>query len=326
MARRSARRRGARHRGAVHLGTPSARTQDDIRVSPKTVAAYLHETRRVEGLVGPDGAADFNVGIVRYEYDYPENVVLTDKTRHANVNVTRVYWEHLGRPIFEKTVDRVADPALAPYYVSMHKPHQGMYLATPSLLTAWKVRPKCRFHEIRDRPSHPSNPSQPTEGTQRVWMSSQMLYGNRHCAVKQLLPAENFGQLTVLHLPNKNYRRVGKQGRLGGSDNAPKNEFSDGTEVFQRASPDLMKALELHVEVKRQFPHLQSSNVGGEGTGYTGIRMVDTDINLSKLWSNHRAAAEQKLKAYKAYVDRGGYMVDADMDIDLDEWRTTSSI
>ena len=33
---------------------------------------------------------DPNVGIVRYEYDFPENIVMTDKTRHANVNVTRV--------------------------------------------------------------------------------------------------------------------------------------------------------------------------------------------------------------------------------------------
>jgi hypothetical protein len=51
---------------------------------------------------------------------------MTDKTRHASVNVTRVYWEHLGRPIFEKTVDKVEDDALSPYYVSMHHPHQGM--------------------------------------------------------------------------------------------------------------------------------------------------------------------------------------------------------
>lgn len=304
-------------------------TEDDIRVSPKTVAAYLHETRRVASLVGPARAADFNVGIVRYEYDYPEDVVLTDKTRHANVNVTRVYWEHLGKPVFGKAVEKVAEPALAPAYVSMCGPHQGMYLATPALLAAWRdreARPRCRFDEIRDRPSHPSNPSQPTEGTQRVWMSSQMLYGGRHCAVTQLLPVENFGQLTVLHLPNKNYRRVGKQGRLGGGDDAPKNEFRDGSEVFRKSHPDLLKGLELHVEMRRQFPDLQTSNVGGKEGGYAGIRMVDTDIDFRRLYRNHKAAAEQKLAAYKAYVDRGGYMVAADMDIDLDAWRTTSSV
>lgn len=268
------------------------------------------------------------MGIVRYEYDFPENVVITDKTRHASVNVTRVYWEHIGRPVFEKSVDKVEEKALFPYYIAMHKPHQGMYLVTPSLLKAWKVRPNCRFNEIRDRPSHPNNPGQPTEGTQRVWMSSQMMYGGRHCAVKQLIPVENFGQLTVLHLPNKNYRRVGKQGRLGGSDNAPKNEFSDGTEVFQRASSELLKGLELHIEIKRQFPNLQTTNVGEDGgrKRYTGIRMVDTDINFRNMHKNHRAAAETRLEAYKAYVERGGYMVASDMDIDMDDWRTTSSL
>lgn len=290
------------------------------------MAAYLHETNRVESLVGPQDATDFNVGIVRYEYDFPENVVMTDKTRHASVNVTRVYWEHLGRPVFEKSVDKVENEALAPYYISMHHPHQGMYLVTPDRLRAWRDRgPNCRFNEIRDRPARKDNPSQPTEGTQRVWMSSQMMYGGRHCGIKQLLPVENFGQLTVLHLPNKNYRRVGKQGRIGGHDNAPKNEFSDGTEVFVRPSDLLLKALELHIEMKRNFPNLQNTNVG-EGKAYTGIRIVDTDIDLRKIGKNHRSSAESRLEAYRAYVARGGYMVDSDMDIDIDEWRTTSSV
>ena len=101
-------------------------TEDDIRISPTTVAAYLHETNRVESIVGSQHATDFNVGIVRYEYDFPENVVITDKTRHATENVTRVYWEHLGKPVFEKAVDKVEDDALSPYYVSMHLHHQGM--------------------------------------------------------------------------------------------------------------------------------------------------------------------------------------------------------
>lgn len=98
------------------------------------------------------------------QYWTPENVVITDKTRHASVNVTRVYWEHLGRPIFEKSVDKVQDEKLAPYYISMRKPHQGMYLVTPELLRAWKDRgPKCRFNEVRDRPSNPKNPHFPSQ-------------------------------------------------------------------------------------------------------------------------------------------------------------------
>jgi len=80
------------------------------------------------------------------------------------VNVTRVYWEHLGRPIFEKSVDKVQDEKLAPYYISMRKPHQGMYLVTPELLRAWKDRgPNCRFDEVRDRPSNPKKPHLPSQ-------------------------------------------------------------------------------------------------------------------------------------------------------------------
>jgi len=300
-------------------------TEDDIRISPTNLAAYLHETRRVEDLVGTKHATDFNVGIVRYEYDFPENIVITDKTRHATENVTRVYWEHSGKPVFEKTVDKVEDSALEPYYVSMHHPHQGMYMVTPTLLKAWKDRPKCRFNEVRDRPSAKSNPSQPTEGTQRVWMSSQMMYGGRHCGITQLLPVENFGQLTVLHLPNKNYRRVGKQGRLGGSDNSPKNEFSDGTEKFTPTHPDLLKGLELHIAIKKQFPDLKTTNVG-EGNSYKGIRMVDTDIKLSQLYKNHKTRAGKLLDEYSAYVARGGYLIDSDMDIDIASWRILNSM
>ena len=79
-------------------------TEDDIRVSPRTVGAYIEETQRVEKIFGGGDSgssssssskpSDFNVGIVRYEYNYPNNVIIDDKTRHATQNVTRVYWEH----------------------------------------------------------------------------------------------------------------------------------------------------------------------------------------------------------------------------------------
>jgi hypothetical protein len=69
-------------------------TEDDIRVTPGTVAAYWSETKRVQELVGLEQSKNFNIGIVRYEYNWPNNVIIDDKTRHATQNVTRVYWEH----------------------------------------------------------------------------------------------------------------------------------------------------------------------------------------------------------------------------------------
>ena len=55
-------------------------TEDDIRVTPKTVGAYMEETNRLKRTLGTRRAADFNVGIVRYEYNFPSNVVIDDKT------------------------------------------------------------------------------------------------------------------------------------------------------------------------------------------------------------------------------------------------------
>ncbi|KAL3927187.1 MAG: hypothetical protein SGARI_005391, partial [Bacillariaceae sp.] len=182
-------------------------TEDDIRVTPMTVAAYVTETKRVQELVGMEESKNYNVGIVRYEYNWPNNVVIDDKTRHATQNVTRVYWEHGRYPVFPKAIDRIKAKGIYETYIQMTNHHQGMFLATDFLLKAWRDKKGCDFDKVRDRPGHKNRPSQPAEGTQRVWMSSQMLYGGRHCNVQQVLPADSFGTLTVLHLPNKNYRR-----------------------------------------------------------------------------------------------------------------------
>jgi hypothetical protein len=144
-------------------------TEDDIRVTPRTVGAYLTETKKIESIVGTQRSSDFNVGIVRYEYNWPNNVIIDDKTRHATQNVTRVYWEHGQYPIFPKAVDRIPEKLLTDTHIQMTNHHQGMYLATRNLLKAWKERPGCKFDQIRDRPGRKDRPSQPSEGTQRVW-------------------------------------------------------------------------------------------------------------------------------------------------------------
>ena len=105
-------------------------SEDDIRVTPKTVAAYIYETERVKQLVGPERASDFNVGVARYEYNFPPEVIIDDKTRHVTQNVTRVYWEHSWKPPIPKSVDAVPQEPLSSSYVHMTNHHQGMFLAT----------------------------------------------------------------------------------------------------------------------------------------------------------------------------------------------------
>jgi hypothetical protein len=283
-------------------------SEDDIRVTPTTIATYLYETKRLEQYLTTTPTnnyqpEDFNIGIVRYEYNYPANVIIDDKTRHATQNVTRVYWEHSGfqRPVVPNAVKDVLedDTLLQQKYFTMSNHHQGMFLATRELLTAWQKR--CNFHMASNRPG---KGAQPTEGTQRVWMSSQMLYGCRHgCCVKQVLPKDrSFGALTVLHLPNKNYRRVGKYRQ---------REFADGTEVFQQPSSTLLTDMELHLGMRKVWPPEPQ-------IPYRGIRMVD-EVDQPR---DRNALLERRMKEYHDYVERGGVLSDYDFTrIDLVEER-----
>jgi len=265
-------------------------TEDDIKLSPTVVGTYMEETRLLAETLKDHPtkkASDFNVGIVRYEYNYPANVIIDDKTRHATQNVTRVYWEHSGfeRPVIPNCITTAVenDDTLSSKYFTMKNHHQGMYLATRDLLLAWKDR--CDFHIASNRPGRGS---QPTEGTQRVWMSSQMLYGGRHCGVLQVLPKErSFGALTVWHLPNKNYRRVGKyRNRV----------FSDGTEVFDQPHESLLTAMELHLAMRKEWPPQQQ-------IPYRGIRMTNEKNGQDKSPMQHR-----RLMDYQRYAERGGVL------------------
>jgi hypothetical protein len=267
-------------------------TEDDIRVTPRAVAAYAAETNRLVQTLGAKRAADFNVGIVRYEFNYPSNVVMDDKTRHATQNVTRVYWEHGMYPVIPKAVDAVPDTELKETHVHMRNHHQGMYLATSDLLKAWKDRPGCEFDIVQNRPGWKNRPSQPSEGTQRVWMSSQQLYGKGHCNVQQVIPVDSFGTLTVLHLPNKNYRRVG---------HFRNRTFSDGTEQFDfGASGSLLTAMRLHLELRNVFKQIPKKP-------YYGIEMID------EVKGGRTPLLERRMGEYQAYADRGGILSEEDM-------------
>jgi hypothetical protein len=144
-------------------------TEDDIRVPPRVVGAYLAETKKVQDIVGLEASSNFNVGIVRYEYNFPSNVVMDDKTRQATLNVSRVYWEHGFYPVVGGAVRFLKEKRLEDSYIQMQNDHQGMFLATRYLLKAWKDRENCHFDKARDRPGQKKDPHQPAEGTQRVW-------------------------------------------------------------------------------------------------------------------------------------------------------------
>jgi len=276
-------------------------TEDDIRITPHTIAAYLYETDRVQSIVGKEHASDFNVGVVRYEYNYPPDMIVDDKTRAATANVTRVYWEHGWHPTVPKSVDTVPQKSLSDKYVHMTNHHQGMFMATQSLLKAWKERPGCEFNQVKNRPSMKNKPSQPAEGTQRVWMSSQQLHGKRHCNVQQVIPIDKFGELTVLHLPNKNYRRVGRHGRVGGAENGTEAHHVYGNETFTKTSSLLVSAMQLHVEFAKRWPN--KPQIPYQGPVFMEDEGCDIPYDRVK----------KMMKEYEAYIHRGGVMSGDDM-------------
>jgi hypothetical protein len=180
-----------------------------------------------------------------------------------------------------------------------------MYFATRDLLKAWKARKGCEFDQAKNRPGLKNRPSQPAEGTQRVWISSQQLYGKKHCNVQQVIPMEKFGALTLLHLPNKNYRRVGRKGRMGGPKHEDKdnNVVEDTTPVaIEGPSKDLLTALQLHLEIRKRWPAKPQHP-------YKGIQMEDH----AKGKSPHTLLFIRRMDEYHDYVSRGGTLSEEDM-------------
>ncbi|CAB9513035.1 expressed unknown protein [Seminavis robusta] len=287
-------------------------TEDDHRISPTTVATYWQETLALQALLNDDYTL-YNIGLVRYEYNFP-SAIINDKTRHATENVTRVYWEHSWplaqhKPILPNAASPLTQLNSAStngqYYIHMTNHHQGMYLATRQHLQTWRDLPNCQFDQPQNRPGYGKNNRQPLLGTQRVWMSSYQLYEKKYCNVQQVLPVDKFGALTIHHVPNKNYRR--KKGGQTVLDYG--NSSSLPMQVQQGGAPQLITALRLHLAMRQQWPLAPQRPYRGP------IQMVD------HVTRERTTVLEERLKAWRNYVARGGVLSEADMEqTNLIEW------
>jgi hypothetical protein len=155
------------------------------------------------------------------------------------------------------------------------------------------------------------------------------LYGKKYCNVQQLLPSQTFGTLTVLHLPNKNYRRVGKYRN---------RTFATGNETFDLPHTTLLLSMELHIAVRKYmykllnnqqkqqkqhnwlFSSLSSTTTNNDNENinnnivYTGaIRMID-EVTIE---NDRKPFLERRMKEYNNYIKRGGILSENDM-IDFD--------
>ena len=120
-----------------------------------------------------------------------------------------------------------------------------------------------------------------------------MLYGGRHCNVQQVLPKDSFSTLTVLHLPNKNYRRVGKYRN---------RTFANGSEVFERPHSSLLSAMEVHLALRSALPNTPQHP-------YRGVQMVDEVVREHDRYP----LLNQRMDEYNEYVKRGGVLSQGDM-------------
>ena len=97
--------------------------------------------------------------------------------------------------------------------------------------------------------------------------------------------------MTVLHLPNKNYRRVGKY---------RSRQFADGSEVFETPHESLLTAMELHLSVRQNLPTVPQYP-------YQGIQMVD------EVTRDRTSLLDRRMQEYHDYVNRGGVLNEYDM-------------
>jgi len=113
--------------------------------------------------------------------------------------------------------------------------------------------------------------------------------------------------LTVLHLPNKNYRRIGKKGRLGGGTGDI--EFATGKETFDTPHESLPTEMQVHLSIRKAFP-VKAKN----DKNYKGIVMVDEIGEEPHPQPHHPQRVLDKMAAYNEYVSRGGILSSKDIE------------
>lgn len=156
-------------------------TEEDALIRPTSILAFMQEMENLRQLVGIDRLPDYSIGFMRYE----NQVSRTDRRR--------IIWEFE----WEDEIEVIAHPGIEGRYFSTpgEHHHQGMYMAIPEQLLAWKNRPpNCNF----DKPTR-------QYGYHRERISGGMnIFDPDHCNVTQLIPLDSAEDFLVHHLPNKN--------------------------------------------------------------------------------------------------------------------------
>ena len=156
-------------------------TEEDVLIRPTSMLAFLQEMENLRELVGPRRLPDYSIGFIRYE-------------KHASrTDRRRIVWEF----DWENEIEVLNHPGIEGRYFSTpgwHH-HQGMFMATPEQLLAWKNRPpNCKF----DKPTR-------QYGYHRERISGALnIFDPEYCNVTQLVPLDSAEDFLLHHLSNKN--------------------------------------------------------------------------------------------------------------------------
>ena len=125
---------------------------------------------------------------------------------------------------------------------------------------------------------------------------------------------------------NKNYRRIGKKGRLGAHrhGNPTENRFGlFGNETFTFGDPLLNKAMDIHLAIRKHFP-VNKMVDDSTPPSYTGIQMI-CEVNTKKFFKGKREYVlllDERIEAFSRYVKRGGVLSEEDIKM----WKGTGEL
>lgn len=180
--------------------------EGDHLIRQHHVQYFLDETEKIRSLVTPEKFNDYAVGFIRYEINAKGERVLIDNNFSA-----------------EKVVLMEQDEGVRGHYIHPSMPYQGLFMALPEQLVAWRDSPRCKF----DRPPMPepqwvrrlskgqlqraekrNMPPGFLEQVNSLWLFQKWKtvnepYSNHGCGVHQLIPLVGFEDCLVHHISNK---------------------------------------------------------------------------------------------------------------------------
>lgn len=148
-------------------------TEDEMDIRSHHISYFLDETEQLRSLVGTPNLGNYSIGFMRYEMNKNHERIMFDKIVDPN-----------EPDVFIKE-NVIHDAKIGGRYFSHPAKYQGLFMALPEHLVAWRENPNCKFNEVPSIFDN-SNSNNPTFFREEV--SSLWLFSSDHCNVGQLVP------------------------------------------------------------------------------------------------------------------------------------------